>query len=137
MSLNNGLGDIRPGQKNITITPNIIYSYIEIFIDNCDNAWILAKEQNSRNIHFIRLNNDQTIQSSVVSSSLLTTEDLTFFGGGLIVSQENRTMIVDNGRGNKVLLAIDDDLNITSELLLQPLTDVSLTFRGAFSPTGT
>ena len=136
MSLNNGLGDIRPGQKNITITPNILYSYIDVFIDNCDNAWILAKEQNSRNIHFIQLNNDQSIQSSVISSSLLSTVDLTLFGGGLIVSQENRTMIVDNGRGNKVLLAIGDGLNITNELLLQPLTDVALTFRGAFSPTG-
>ena len=136
MSLNNGLGDIRPGQKNITITPNILYSYIDVFIDNCDNAWILAKEQNSRNIHFIQLNNDQSIQSSVISSSLLSTVDLTLFGGGLIVSQENSTMIVDNGRGNKVLLAIGDGFNITNELLLQPLTDVALTFRGAFSPTG-
>jgi len=137
MSLNNGLGDIRPGQKNITITPNILYSYIDVFIDNCDNAWILAKEQNSRNIHFIQLNNDQSLQSSVISSSLLSTVDLTLFGGGLIVSQENSTMIVDNGRGNKVLLAIGDGFNITNELLLQPLTDVALTFRGAFSPTGT
>ena len=136
MSLNDGMGDIAPGRKNISFLPNTLFSYINVMINNCDDYWIVAKEQQSKNIHFIQINQDQTITSSFVSSDLVATSDQLLFAGGLIISNNNRSIVVDNGSGNKALLTFDDNLELTNELLLESLTDPELSFRGVFSPSG-
>jgi PKD repeat protein len=73
MNLNNGLGDVVQGQKNVQVNLNVREQLAAVYHDNCKDVWIICHEGGmtaaSNNNYIAYLLTDQGLQTTPVVSS--------------------------------------------------------------------
>lgn len=100
MTLDNGLGDIVPGEKNIQIVPYTCEKVTAIEHNDCQSFWVITKMFGNSEFRSYRVSNEGVDLNPIISTTGTPVNDLTYSQGCLKVSHDGKWLVsVDNELG--------------------------------------
>jgi gliding motility-associated-like protein len=140
MSLDNGLGDVDPYQKNVAVTSDLTEKLVSALSDSC-NVWVITHLRNN-DVFTARLITRNGIGPPVVTraGSVHSSDPpngSTGLTGAMKVSRNNKKIAVTNLHRVLELLDFDPATGIVSNAIALPMTPPHLGFGVCFSPDNT